>query len=499
MAEVKFVDTTLRDGNQSLWGAIGMSNEVVLPIAPTIARARYRTVDFTNSMMMSIAARIHREDPWERLRLVKAAIPNAPLGLITGPNRFITWNVTPPALMKLGLSLLVRNGIGCFYILDPMNNMDETEAAAAIVKQAGEARTVIALTYSISPLHTDEHFVKCAERVKNSKVIDALYFKDPGGLATPERIAALFPKLHKALEGGRVKLEEIHTHCNTGLAPLNHLEAIKQGVRIIHTAVGPLANGTSHPSAASMIRNVRALGHDVDLDEAAIEEASRYFRRIALRDGLPLGKPVEYDASYYTHQIPGGMYSTMRRQLTEVGLQDRFEETLREVPLVRKELGYPIMVTPFSQFVGAQALMNVISGKRYSMVPDEIIHYLLGSFGKVTGPVDPDVQSRILESRRAREIAALPPVADGEETIRSLRKKLGSNVSDEELMLRATMKEEDVDGMRRGHAIENGISVAQPLADAIRAFAQRKHLSSISIGWKKTHISVSRAQVARPG
>lgn len=493
MSTVEFVDVTMRDGNQSLWGAMGMRTRDVLPIASALDRTGYKVVEFTNSMMMGAAVKTHREDPWERIRLMAQAMPNTPLGLITTPFRFLTWDVTPPAIMELALQLLVRNGIRCFWITDPVNDMDRIIAAARTIKAAGDARVVVGITYSISPIHTDRRFVDCALAFRDCSVVDALYFKDPGGLARPERVRALVPAVQSALEGCRIKMEEMHTHNNTGLAPHNHLEALEHGITVLHTAVSPLANGTSHPSVQSMIRNVRQSGYETTLDESLIDEAARHFRRVAIREAFPIGVPVEYDSTYYVHQLPGGMYSTMQRQLAEVGMAHRFAEVLEEVPRVRADLGYPIMVTPLSQFVGTQSLLNVTSGERYSMVPDEVVYYLMGRYGKPEGTVDPNVRDKILGSRRAREILRNPDPPSGAETIAELRRSLGPFVSDEELLLRAVMAADDVDRMKRSRrAADHGASVGQPLGDALRAFSRRPAMRSLSVRWGDTSVEVNR-------
>jgi oxaloacetate decarboxylase alpha subunit len=493
MSKVEFVDVTLRDGNQSLWGAMGMRTRDVLPIASALDRTGYKVVEFTNSMMMGVAVKTHREDPWERIRLMSQAMPNTPLGLITTPFRFMTWDVTPPAIMELGLTLLVRNGIRCFWITDPVNDMDRIIGTARTIKAAGDARVVVGITYSISPIHTDDRFVDCAIKFRDCPVVDALYFKDPGGLARPERVRALVPGVQRTLDGCRIKMEEIHTHNNTGLAPHSHLEALKHGITVLHTAVSPLANGTSHPSTESMIRNVRQEGYEAALDEGLIGEAARHFHRVAIRENFPIGAPLEYDAAYYVHQLPGGMYSTMKRQLAEVGMSHRFAEVLEEVPKVRKDLGYPIMVTPLSQIVGTQALLNVTCGERYSMVPDEVVYFLMGRYGKPEGRVDADVQDKIMSSRRAKELCRNPVPPSGAETIAELRKSLGPFVSDEELLLRAVMAADDVERMKRSlRASQNGASVDQSLANTLRAFSRRPGIRSVSVRWGNTSIGVSR-------
>ena len=212
----------------------------------------------------------------------------------------------------------------------------------------------------------------------------------------------------------------------------------------IHVACGPLANGSSLPDAQRLVANLRELGHTVDIDDRALALATDYFLELAKAESLPSGVPQEYDAAFLRHQVAGGVLTTTRRQLRELGLEERFEDVISEVPRVRAELGYPIMVTPFPQMVCTQALYNVIGEERYANVPDELIRYVLGRFGRPTTPVDAEVKDRILSRPRARELANEPPPPSPAE----LRRRF-PGVSDEELVLRASMPAEQVDAMRR--------------------------------------------------
>ncbi len=242
--------------------------------------------------------------------------------------------------------------------------------------------------------------------IARSPHVDVLNLKDPGGLLTPDRVRTLVP----ALRGAAPDLPlEVHSHMTATMGLASYLEAAALGASFLCTAVRPLANGTSQPSAEQTILNLRDAGFDVVLDDEALDELSRYFLRLAHRLGRPVGVPLEYDASVYKHQLPGGMTSTLRRQLAELGLQDRFRDILDELPRVREELGWPIMVTPLSQFVGVQAFLNVTTGERWSQVPDEVVRYVLGQYGPPPAEIDPDVRARrarIASGRDARARAA---------------------------------------------------------------------------------------------
>lgn len=435
---VEIVDTTTRDGNQSLWGATGLRTPDVTAIAATMDQVGYRAIDFTASTHMAVSVRYHREDPWERIRQVAEAMPQTPLTFLTTGARFISWQPAGADVMRLAFRLVVRNGVRRIQIADPMNDVAQLRRLAQAARAEGAEEVVTALTYSISPVHTDEYYATRAAELAGCEEIDRLYLKDPGGLLVGERLRTLVP----LIAGAGPKPVELHSHCTTGLAPLVYLEGVELGLRTLHTAVAPLANGTSQPATETTLRNLEAIGYDHDLDLEALAAVSAHFRALAEERELPLGRPLEYDASYYRHQLPGGMATTMRRQLAEIGREDRFDAALEEVDRVRSDLGYPILVTPFSQFVGTQAVMNVLAGERYSQVPDEVLRYLLGQFGPPPAPVDPELSERALALPRAQELEATEPL-----TLEGARERFGERISEEELLLRLTMPEEQVDAI----------------------------------------------------
>ncbi|HMJ02324.1 MAG TPA: hypothetical protein VK506_05245 [Conexibacter sp.] len=455
---VEIVDTTVRDGNQSLWGATGLTTPDVLAIAPTIDRVGYHALDFTASTHMAVSVRYHHEDPWERIRLVSAAMPRTPLTFLTTGARFISWQPAGEDVMALAFALVLRSGVRRVQICDPMNDVAQLRLLAARAREAGAEQVVTALTYSISPVHTDEYYAERAAALADCPQIDRLYLKDPGGLLTPERVRALAP----LLTGAGARPVELHSHCTTGLAPLVYLEGVEHGLRTLHTAVAPLANGTSQPAAETTLRNLRAAGFSHQLDLDALAEVSAHFRAHAEAHGLPLGAPLEYDASYYRHQLPGGMVTTMRRQLDEIRRPELFDAALEEVDRVRAELGYPILVTPFSQFVATQAVMNTIAGERYAQVPDEVVRYLLGQFGAPPAPPDGDVVERVLSLPRAQELDATEPL-----TLDGARARFGTRISEEELLLRLTMPAEQVDAIGRGGAPASARAAAPPSAPLV--------------------------------
>ncbi len=475
MADLQLVDVSLRDGNQSLWSATGLDTARIVTIAPVLDRAGFRALDFTSSTHMGVAVRTHREDPWERIRLTHAAAPHTPLQFIGSGLRFNSWEPVHPGLMQLVYDRLVVAGMSRFVVLDPMHDMENVLATARMIRQAGGEEIIAALTYTVSAVHDDDFYAGLAGQMAASPDIDRVYVKDPAGLLTPERARTLLPAVKARL--GPTALE-LHSHCTIGLSPLTYLAAPDLGVEVLQTACGPLANGTSLPNAQRVVANLRELGHTVDVDDRLLARAAAYFTRLAAAESLPAGTPQEYDASFLRHQVAGGVMTTMRRQLTEIGLEDRFGEVMEEVGRVRAELGYPIMVTPFPQIVCGQALYNVIGAGRYQNVSDQAIRYVLGRFGRPTAPVDPDVADRILSRPRARELMAEPPPAAPAE----LRRRFPAGISDEEFLLRATMPAGEVDAMlAAGPARRHYNPGLKPVLDLLAGLGTRAGVSGVVV------------------
>src|SRR3954467_850806 len=442
MAEVGIVDTTVRDGHQSLWSANALSTEMIAAIAPTLDRTGYHATDFTSSTHMAMAVRWHREDPWERIRVVRELMPRTRLGFITPGMRFMAWRRAPRDVMELALRCVVRHGIRRIWVAESMNDVATDLEIAALSKDAGAEEVVVGLVYSLSPVHTDEYYAARARTVAASSDVAVLNLKDPGGLLTPERVRTLVPALRAAAPALPL---EVHTHMTATMGAPTYLEAVRLGARFVCTAARPLANGTSQPSTEQTVANLRGEGFTVELDDAALAETSRYFAELAARLGRPVGRPLEFDAGVYRHQLPGGMTSTLRRQLDELGMSARWQEILDELPRVREELGWPIMVTPLSQFVGVQAFLNVTTGERWSQLPDEVIRYVLGQYGPPAAPLDPDVEAKVLASPRAEALAHEQPGL----TLDEARERFGS-VPDEELLLRMMLPPEHVDAIGTG-------------------------------------------------
>lgn len=474
MTNVTLIDTTLRDGNQSNWGATGLDTGMMLEIAPTIDRIGFESIDFTTSTHMAVATRFTKEDPWERLRLFAEATPNTPLSFLTTGMRFISWEVASEEMMEFAFRLLVKNGIRRFAVMDPMNNTPAMLNMAGITRKAGGEQIVAALTFTLSPVHDDAHWVEKTQTLTASGKFDKLYVKDPGGLISPDRAKTLFPALKQA--AGNTPLE-FHSHTTIGLAAFSYLEAAEYAP-CLHTSASAASNGTGQPDMMTTIGNLRDMGHRVDLDDAAVKTYDTYMSTLAKAENLSARGPGDYDRRYFSHQIPGGVMGTMIRQLKETKREHLLPQVLEEVVRVRADLGYPIMVTPFSQLVATQAMLNVTSDERYKTVPDEVTRYVLGRFGTPAMPMDAEVESRIRNSKRARELEDEPRMAP----LSDLRARIGKHYSDEEFLLRATMPADQVDAMTAaGPARRSYNPKTKPALDLIRELTARKGLGSVKI------------------
>jgi oxaloacetate decarboxylase alpha subunit len=473
MNEIGIVDTSYRDANASQWGE-KMNTAMMYKIAPMMNRAGFRALDASAMSHFEYAVRYLRENPWERMRILSKVITGAPLGLMMLGNSLTLFRHTVGPITGSWMKQLSKCGIRRVQLMEASNNMGDMSEMIGYAKDAG-LQVVVALVYSHSEVHTDEYY---AERTRDAVKLnpDVIYLKDPGGLITPERTRTLVPTIQKNINGIAL---EFHSHCTTGLAPLCYLEAMKLGVKTFHTAISPLANGPSQPSTETFLRNARHLGYSSNVDEKALEAIAAHFKEVAKAETLPVGGPVEYDIYQFEHQVPGGVISNLKRQLAQLGAEHRLEEILEETIQVRKELGYPIMVTPFSQFVATQASLNVMQGERYKTITDEIIKFALGHYGRQVKPIDEELMDRIKSLTRTKEFMNWEPQPTSLEDIRA---QMGANLTDEELLLLVLVPEGDFEAMKAAGPIKTEFSGAgKPLITFIKELMKRKNSSYISI------------------
>lgn len=441
MSTIEFVDQTLRDGQQSLWG-MQMRAYQAADALPHLGRTGFRTVDLTGAGMFTVLLRHFRDDPWASTDFLVQGLRGNELRSGLRTISVIGFAHTPESIIDLWVATLVGHGVTSLWMYDCLYDMPAMQRLAGVCHRVG-GNPVPAIMYGLTGVHGDSFFADRARTMATWPGVQSIYLEDAAGVLTPERAATLLPAVRAAVPA-HIALE-LHCHNTTGLAQHNYIEGIKAGFTVLHTASRPMANGPSLPSTEGMEVIVRALGHEHGLDTAQFEPVAENFLWAAEDAGYAPGQMAEYDPRMYEHQLPGGMTGTFKAQLAQHGMADRWDVVLAELPRVREELGHPIMATPFSQFVGTQAVLNVITGQRYSLVPDEVLHYALGHYGPLPRPLEPEVMDTILSSPRAKEVAAW---TRPQPTLEEVRKRFPLGMSDEELLLRFMTSDEEVDAMK---------------------------------------------------
>lgn len=434
MTEIRFVDTTLRDGQQSVW-ASQMRTDAMAPVLADFDAAGYDGAEFFVPTIQFVRmVRQLGEDPWQWLKLGAANVSRTALRF-SGQLRGGQFRYIPSCVNELLLGRLVELGLRTTRVTEFWNDFSTKELPADIEMLSNYGvRVVLNVIYAVSPRHTVEYY---AERTRAAAALHPyrICFKDVGGLLTPEMAHKLLPII--VANAGDIPVE-FHGHCQNGFASYCALIAAESGIEVIHTAIPPLANGASQPSVFSVVSNLQARGFDTAIDLDPLRRVSEHFEGVGATAGFPRGEPIEFDESVYSHQIPGGMISHFKLHLSEIGMSDRLGDVLAEAGRVREELGYPIMVTPLSQFVGTQAVMNVMSGERYSVVPDEVIGYALGKYGNEAVEVmNREIRAQILNRPRTEELEVEFHQVREEPTLDEVRALYGKTVSDEELITRA--------------------------------------------------------------
>jgi oxaloacetate decarboxylase alpha subunit len=467
---IRLVDVTLRDAHQCLW-ATRMTTAMMADIAPRLDRVGFEAIDLVGGAVFDVCVRYLREDPWERMRIVSGWLDRTPLIVMTRGQSLFTFEFFPDDIVALTAQRIFANGIRYHTPYDALNDMRNMEVPVRAAKRAG-LYTAGGIVYTLSPVHTDEYYVRKARELLTLGV-DAIYIKDPSGLLTPERVRTLVPVLKAAC--GSLPLH-LHSHCLTGLAPYTACRAIELGVDVVHTATSTLANGASHPATESFVENARHAGFSVPIDLAPVNEVAERLRYIAGREGKPVGSIVEYDAFHYEHQMPGGMVSNLKSQLASLGIAQRLPDVLEEAARVRRDLGYPIIVSPFAQFVMTQAVLNVMGKERYATVPDEVRKYVLGYYGEIAGPIHPDLYDRI--TRGAAPTKARPGDLI-EPGIPRIRRERGPFSSDDDLLLAAFYADREFNALKAAGPIDVKYPLAStPLITLLKEIALRPSIRS---------------------
>jgi oxaloacetate decarboxylase alpha subunit len=443
---VEFVDQTLRDGQQSLWG-LRMRAFEAADALPHLDRAGYKVVDLTGPGALELLTRDYQYDPWEHTDFLIANLPHSETRAGMRTISSLGMRFAPDSIVELWIKTFIRHGVGSIWLFDCLYDMPQMEKAVNWTLEAG-GKPLPAVMYGLTDVHDDEFFAARAAEMASWEGVEVIYVEDAPGVLTPERAATLLPALQAATPG--IELE-LHCHNTTGLAPLVYMRGLEAGIRTIHTCSRALANGPSMPSTESMVEILETLGYSHRLDPGTFAPVAENFIREAKIGGWELGVPNEYSLLPYAHQLPGGATGTLKGQLAKHGMEGRFDEVIDEIVRVREELGQPIMATPFSQFVSIQAVLHVITGERWGTVPDEVIQYALGHYGPLPSPVDPQAMERIMAQPRAR---AFEGWERPQTTLKELRAQLGEGLSDEELLLRFHIAGPEVDAMLAAGPIE---------------------------------------------
>lgn len=427
--KVQFTETVLRDANQSLV-ATRLGYDQFEPILETMDQAGFYSVECWGGATFDVCLRYLNEDPWERLRKIRAKMPNTKLQMLLRGQNILGYKHYPDDIVRRFVRAAVKNGIDIVRIFDALNDIDNLKVAIEETVNCG-ALASGAISYTTSPVHTLDKYVSMVREMARMGV-GSICIKDMAGILTPKAAYDLVSAIKDAVDLPLV----VHTHSTTGLAFMTYLKAVEAGADVIDTAISPFSGGTSQPATETLFYALRELGYDTDLNEDALNKMADFFKPIRadfLADGTLNPISMATDTRCLTYQIPGGMLSNLLSQLKMMNALDKYEETLLETPRVRKDMGYPPLVTPTSQLVGTQAVQNVLAGERYKNVGAEMRAYCRGEYGRTPAPIDPEVQSKILGDEKpiqGRYADTMPA-----DTFEKAQEKLGDTARSEEDVL----------------------------------------------------------------
>ena len=407
MKKVQFTETVLRDASQSLV-ATRMSYDQFEGILETIDQAGYYSAECWGGATFDVCLRFLNEDPWERLRKIRAKMPNTKLQMLLRGQNILGYKHYSDDIVRRFVRAAVRNGIDIIRIFDALNDVDNLKVAIEETVSQGAIASG-AISYTTSPVHTLEKYVEIVKELKQMGV-STICIKDMAGILSPKAAYDLVSAIKDAVDLPIV----MHTHCTTGMAFMTYLKSVEAGADVIDTAISPFSGGTSQPATETLAYVLRELGYEVDLDDNKLFKMANYFKPIRaefLEKGTLNPISMATDTQCLTYQIPGGMLSNLLSQLKSLNALDKFDEALLETPRVREDMGYPPLVTPTSQLVGTQAVQNVLAGERYKNVGAEIKAYCRGEYGKTPAPINPEIRAKILngeEPLKGRYADTLP-------------------------------------------------------------------------------------------
>ncbi len=429
MKKVQFTETALRDASQSLI-ATRLPYSKMEPILDTMNKAGYYSAEVWGGATFDVCLRFLNEDPWERLRKIREHMPDLKLQMLLRGQNILGYKHYPDDVVRRFVRCSVKNGIDIIRIFDALNDINNLKVAIEETVNSG-AMASGAISYTTSPVHTLAKYVEMVKELA-SMGVSSICIKDMAGILTPQNAYDLVSAIKDAVDLPVV----MHTHCTTGLAFMTYLKGIEAGADVIDTAISPFSGGTSQPVTETLFYTLREMGYETGLDETAINKMADYFKPIRagyIEDGTLNPVSLTTDTRCLTYQIPGGMLSNLLSQLKSLNASDKFEEALIETPRVRKDMGYPPLVTPTSQLIGTQAVQNVLAGERYKNVGAELKAYCRGEYGRTPAPIDPEIQAKILGDEKpleGRYADTLPT-----DTFEKAQEKLGDTARCEEDVL----------------------------------------------------------------
>ena len=428
MAKVLITDTILRDAHQSQ-AATRMRTEDMLPACEILDKIGYYSLECWGGATFDACLRFLNEDPWERLRKLRKALPNTKLQMLFRGQNILGYKHYADDVVEEFVRLSIKNGIDIIRIFDALNDVRNLETAIKATKKYGGICEV-AMSYTVSPVHTEDYFVKLAQEIEATGA-DIICIKDMANLLLPYKAYSLVKRLKES-----VKIPiHLHTHNTSGTGDMTLLKAVEAGVDIVDTALSPLGNGTSQPATEPLVATLQGTEYDTGLDLSLMSQAAVHFRKVADKlkaEGFLDPKVLSVDINTLLYQVPGGMLSNLISQLKQANASDKFYEVLAEVPRVREDFGYPPLVTPTSQIVGTQAVMNVLSGERYKLNPKESQALMRGEYGRLPAPVNEEVRRKVIGDAK---VITHRPADDIAPELEKYRKEIGQYITQDEDVL----------------------------------------------------------------
>lgn len=427
--KIRFTETVLRDANQSLI-ATRLPYDKFEPILETMDKAGFYSVECWGGATFDVCLRYLKEDPWERLRRIRAKMPNTKLQMLLRGQNILGYKHYSDDIVRRFVRASVENGIDIIRIFDALNDLGNLKTAVEETIKCG-AEASGAISYTTSPVHTLNKYVEIVKELA-AMGVSSICIKDMAGILSPKAAYDLVSAIKDAVDLPLV----LHTHCTTGLAFMTYLKAVEAGADVIDTAISPFSGGTSQPATETLEYTLREMGYDTGLDTEVLIKMADYFKPIRaeyIADGTLNPISLTTDTQCLNYQIPGGMLSNLLSQLKMMGALDKFDAALAETPRVRKDMGYPPLVTPTSQLIGTQAVQNVLSDERYKTVGAELRAYCRGEYGRTPAPIDPEIREKILGGEKpieGRYADTLP-----EDIFQKAKETLGSTArSDEDVL-----------------------------------------------------------------